>query len=49
MSVMKYNNMVYRIENIDWTKSPKDTFTNKDGKTFSYPKYGKKAQDQDQP
>ncbi|KAJ3607294.1 hypothetical protein NHX12_025604 [Muraenolepis orangiensis] len=37
--ITRYNNRTYRIDDIDWNKSPKDTFTLADGSTISFADY----------
>ncbi|XP_030057874.1 piwi-like protein 2 isoform X1 [Microcaecilia unicolor] len=37
--ITRYNNRTYRIDDIDWIKSPKDTFTLSDGKEISFIEY----------
>ncbi|KAM4749116.1 piwi-like protein 2 [Rhinophrynus dorsalis] len=37
--ITRYNNRTYRIDDIEWNKSPKDTFTMSDGSTISFVDY----------
>ncbi|XP_028269656.1 piwi-like protein 2 [Parambassis ranga] len=37
--ITRYNNRTYRIDAIDWNKSPKDTFTLMDGTTVTFMEY----------
>ena len=37
--ITRYNNKSYRIDDIDFDKSPKDTFTNYDGRRIKYSDY----------
>nr|XP_033806045.1 piwi-like protein 2 isoform X2 [Geotrypetes seraphini] len=37
--ITRYNNRTYRIDDIDWNKTPKDTFTLSDGKEISFIEY----------
>jgi len=39
--VTRYNNKSYRIDDIDWDASPKDTFTNSRGESMTYMDYYK--------
>lgn len=50
----RYNNMSYKIDDIAWDKSPKDTFVNARGERMSFAEYYKKQyqitiQDEQQP
>ncbi|KAF1743405.1 hypothetical protein MXB_3807, partial [Myxobolus squamalis] len=50
----RYNNRTYRIDQLDWSKTPKTTFDLKDGKKISYIEYYKQhyniiIEDEDQP
>jgi len=38
----RYNNTSYKIDDIDWNKSPKDTFTSARGETISFIEYYKR-------
>ncbi|XP_030647575.1 piwi-like protein 2 [Chanos chanos] len=40
--ITRYNNRTYRIDDIEWTKSPKDTFTMADGTQTSFTDYYRK-------
>ncbi|XP_076003583.1 piwi-like protein 2 [Genypterus blacodes] len=40
--ITRYNNLTYRVDDIEWNKSPKDTFTLTDGTTTSFVEYYKK-------
>jgi aubergine len=35
----RYNNRTYRVDNIDWNKTPKSLFTKRDGTQVSYEQY----------
>uniref|UniRef100_A0A672IZP5 Piwi-like RNA-mediated gene silencing 2 n=1 Tax=Salarias fasciatus TaxID=181472 RepID=A0A672IZP5_SALFA len=37
--ITRYNNRTYRIDNIEWNKSPKDTFTLMDGSKTTFVEY----------
>ncbi|XP_047446909.1 piwi-like protein 2 [Mugil cephalus] len=37
--ITRYNNRTYRIDSIDWNKSPKDTFAMMDGSTTTFAEY----------
>ena len=37
--ITRYNNKTYRIDEIDWTKTPSDEFEGRDGVKTSYQKY----------
>ncbi|KAJ7305189.1 hypothetical protein JRQ81_011096 [Phrynocephalus forsythii] len=37
--ITRYNNHTYRIDDIDWNKTPKDSFTMSNGKTISFLEY----------
>ncbi|MBN3310147.1 PIWL2 protein, partial [Amia calva] len=37
--ITRYNNRTYRVDKIDWTKSPKDTFTLTDGSKTTFIEY----------
>uniref|UniRef100_A0A8C7IYY5 Piwi-like protein 2 n=1 Tax=Oncorhynchus kisutch TaxID=8019 RepID=A0A8C7IYY5_ONCKI len=37
--ITRYNNRTYRIDDIEWGKSPKDTFTMADGSTTTFVEY----------
>ncbi|KAK0151277.1 Piwi-like protein 2 [Merluccius polli] len=37
--ITRYNNRTYRIDDVDWNKSPKDTFTLMDGSSTSFVDY----------
>ena len=37
--ITRYNNRTYRIDDIKWDKSPKDTFTMADGSQTSFVDY----------
>lgn len=50
----RYNNRTYRIDGIDWKKSPKSTFLKRSGEEVSYDQYyamsyNKTLQEHDQP
>lgn len=50
----RYNNTSYKVDDLDWTKSPKDTFTTSRGETISFVEYYKRQyqieiQDPNQP
>ena len=52
--VTGYNNKSYRIDEVDFSSSPKSTFTNSKGETLSYlqyykNQYGLNISDPDQP
>ncbi|KAK1892726.1 Piwi-like protein 2 [Dissostichus eleginoides] len=37
--ITRYNNRTYRIDSIEWDKSPKDTFTLMDGTQTTFVEY----------
>lgn len=37
--ITRYNNRTYRIDDIEWSKSPKDSFTMSDGTEISFTEY----------
>ncbi|XP_031426226.1 piwi-like protein 2 [Clupea harengus] len=52
--ITRYNNRTYRIDDIEWSKSPRDTFTLEDGtqttfKDYYSKNYGITIKEQDQP
>ncbi|KAG8441123.1 hypothetical protein GDO86_006753 [Hymenochirus boettgeri] len=52
--ITRYNNRTYRIDDIEWKKSPKDTFTISDGSNVSFidyyrKNYGITVKEMDQP
>ncbi|KAM6221050.1 piwi-like protein 2 [Rhynchocyon petersi] len=52
--ITRYNNRTYRIDDVDWNKTPKDSFTMSDGKEITFleyysKNYGIKIKDNDQP
>uniref|UniRef100_A0A8C3F399 Piwi-like protein 2 n=1 Tax=Chrysemys picta bellii TaxID=8478 RepID=A0A8C3F399_CHRPI len=52
--ITRYNNHTYRIDDIDWNKSPKDSFTMSDGKAITFidyysKNYGITVRELDQP
>ncbi|GAA6088114.1 piwi-like protein 2 isoform X2 [Tachysurus ichikawai] len=40
--ITRYNNRTYRIDDIEWSKSPKDSFTMSDGTEISFTEYYRK-------
>ncbi|XP_047674945.1 piwi-like protein 2 isoform X3 [Tachysurus fulvidraco] len=42
MVITRYNNRTYRIDDIEWSKSPKDSFTMSDGTEISFIEYYRK-------
>ncbi|XP_069341252.1 piwi-like protein 2 isoform X2 [Eulemur rufifrons] len=52
--ITRYNNRTYRIDDVDWNKTPKDSFTMSDGKEITFleyysKNYGITVKDEDQP
>ncbi|XP_073445031.1 piwi-like protein 2 isoform X2 [Dendrobates tinctorius] len=52
--ITRYNNRTYRVDDIDWNKSPKDVFTMSDGTNISFidyysKNYGITVKEMDQP
>ncbi|XP_053319817.1 piwi-like protein 2 [Spea bombifrons] len=52
--ITRYNNRTYRIDDIEWSKSPKDTFTMTDGTNITFleyysKNYGITVKEEDQP
>ncbi|XP_007529185.1 piwi-like protein 2 [Erinaceus europaeus] len=52
--ITRYNNRTYRIDDVDWNKSPKDSFTMSDGKEITFleyysKNYGITIKEEDQP
>uniref|UniRef100_A0A2K6FMP8 Piwi-like protein 2 n=1 Tax=Propithecus coquereli TaxID=379532 RepID=A0A2K6FMP8_PROCO len=52
--ITRYNNRTYRIDDMDWNKTPKDSFTMSDGKEITFleyysKNYGITIKDEDQP
>uniref|UniRef100_A0A8C5WGW9 Piwi-like protein 2 n=1 Tax=Leptobrachium leishanense TaxID=445787 RepID=A0A8C5WGW9_9ANUR len=52
--ITRYNNRTYRIDDIEWNKNPKDTFTMSDGTSISFieyysKNYGIAIKDENQP
>uniref|UniRef100_A0A8C5UP71 Piwi-like protein 2 n=1 Tax=Microcebus murinus TaxID=30608 RepID=A0A8C5UP71_MICMU len=52
--ITRYNNRTYRIDDVDWNKTPKDSFTMSDGKEITFleyysKNYGITIKDEDQP
>ncbi|XP_027630739.1 piwi-like protein 2 isoform X2 [Tupaia chinensis] len=52
--ITRYNNRTYRIDDVDWTKTPKDSFTMSDGKEITFleyysKNYGITVKEEDQP
>nr|BAJ07610.1 piwi [Ephydatia fluviatilis] len=41
----RYNNKTYRVDDIDWSKTPQDTFNTSTGEKISFIEYYKKAYD----
>lgn len=37
--ITRYNNRTYRIDDIEWSKSPRDTFTLEDGTQTTFKDY----------
>lgn len=37
--ITRYNNRTYRIDDVDWNKTPKDSFTMSDGKEITFLDY----------
>lgn len=37
--ITRYNNRTYRIDDVDWSKTPKDSFTMSDGKEITFLEY----------
>lgn len=37
--ITRYNNRTYRVDDVEWNKSPKDTFTLMDGTQTSFVEY----------
>lgn len=37
--ITRYNNRTYRIDDVDWNKTPKDSFTMSDGKEITFLEY----------
>nr|XP_035931051.1 piwi-like protein 2 isoform X2 [Halichoerus grypus] len=52
--ITRYNNRTYRIDDVDWNKTPKDSFTVSDGKEITFleyysKNYGITIKEEDQP
>ncbi|EHB06014.1 Piwi-like protein 2 [Heterocephalus glaber] len=52
--ITRYNNRTYRIDDVDWNKTPKDSFTMSDGKEITFLEYYRKnygitVKEEDQP
>nr|XP_058928443.1 piwi-like protein 2 isoform X5 [Kogia breviceps] len=52
--ITRYNNRTYRIDDVDWNKTPKDSFTTSDGKEITFleyysKNYGITIKEKDQP
>ncbi|XP_054434757.1 piwi-like protein 2 isoform X1 [Pteronotus mesoamericanus] len=52
--ITRYNNRTYRIDDVDWSKTPKDSFTLSDGKEITFleyysKNYGITIKEEDQP
>ncbi|XP_059957315.1 piwi-like protein 2 isoform X2 [Mesoplodon densirostris] len=52
--ITRYNNRTYRIDDVDWNKTPKDSFTMSDGKEITFleyysKNYGITVKEKDQP
>ncbi|XP_024900176.1 piwi-like protein 2 isoform X2 [Pteropus alecto] len=52
--ITRYNNRTYRIDDVDWNKTPKDSFTMSDGKEITFleyysKNYGITIKEEDQP
>ncbi|XP_058406544.1 piwi-like protein 2 isoform X2 [Diceros bicornis minor] len=52
--ITRYNNRTYRIDDVDWNKTPKDSFTMSDGKEMTFleyysKNYGITIKEEDQP
>ncbi|XP_054353972.2 piwi-like protein 2 isoform X2 [Pongo pygmaeus] len=52
--ITRYNNRTYRIDDVDWNKTPKDSFTMSDGKEITFleyysKNYGITVKEEDQP
>ncbi|XP_006884892.1 PREDICTED: piwi-like protein 2 [Elephantulus edwardii] len=52
--ITRYNNRTYRIDDVDWNKTPKDSFTLSDGKEITFleyysKNYGITIKEEDQP
>ncbi|KAM5264118.1 piwi-like protein 2 [Ctenodactylus gundi] len=52
--ITRYNNRTYRIDDVDWNKTPKDSFTMSDGKEITFLEYYRKnygitIKEEDQP
>nr|XP_020025402.1 piwi-like protein 2 isoform X2 [Castor canadensis] len=52
--ITRYNNRTYRIDDVDWNKTPKDSFTMSDGKDITFleyysKNYGITVKEEDQP
>uniref|UniRef100_A0A2K6UAP2 Piwi-like protein 2 n=1 Tax=Saimiri boliviensis boliviensis TaxID=39432 RepID=A0A2K6UAP2_SAIBB len=52
--ITRYNNRTYRIDDVDWNKTPKDSFTMSDGKEITFleyysKNYGIAVKEEDQP
>ncbi|KAB0396373.1 hypothetical protein E2I00_016948, partial [Balaenoptera physalus] len=52
--ITRYNNRTYRIDDVDWNKTPKDSFTMSDGKEITFleyysKNYGITIKEKDQP
>ncbi|MBZ3880328.1 Piwi-like protein 2 [Sciurus carolinensis] len=52
--ITRYNNRTYRIDDVDWNKTPKDSFTMSDGKEVTFleyysKNYGITIKEEDQP
>lgn len=37
--ITRYNNRTYRIDDVDWNKTPKDSFVMSDGKEITFLEY----------
>ena len=37
--ITRYNNRTYRIDDVDWNKTPKESFTMSDGKEITFLEY----------
>ncbi|XP_075411835.1 piwi-like protein 2 isoform X2 [Tenrec ecaudatus] len=52
--ITRYNNRTYRVDDVDWNKTPKDSFTMSDGKDITFleyysKNYGITVKEEDQP
>lgn len=43
LNCFRYNNKTYRVDDVDWTVKPTDTFQKRDGTRISYEDYYKQV------